>query len=56
MIKCGKYPEAPAVCNDHTQFYQWNGTGNPMTKAGDWVGRTGGMGRAELIAERPEPL
>ena len=38
VIKCGKYPEAPAVCNDHTQFYQWNGNGNPMTKAGDWVG------------------
>ena len=38
VIKCGKYPEAPGVCNDHTQFYQWNGTGSPMTKAGDWVG------------------
>jgi branched-chain amino acid transport system substrate-binding protein len=38
VIQCGKYPEAPGVCNDHTQFYQWNGTGNPMTKAGDWVG------------------
>jgi branched-chain amino acid transport system substrate-binding protein len=38
VIKCGKYPEAPGVCNDHTQFYQWNGNGNPMTKAGDWVG------------------
>jgi branched-chain amino acid transport system substrate-binding protein len=38
VIQCGKYPEAPAVCNDHTQFYQWNGQGKPMTKAGDWVG------------------
>jgi branched-chain amino acid transport system substrate-binding protein len=38
VIKCGKYPEAAAVCNDHTQFYQWNGQGKPMTKAGDWVG------------------
>jgi branched-chain amino acid transport system substrate-binding protein len=38
VIECGKYPEAPGVCNDHTQFYQWNGEGNPMTKAGDWVG------------------
>ena len=37
VIKCGKYPKAPGVCNDHTQFYQWNGTGKPMTKAGDWV-------------------
>jgi len=38
VIKCGKYPEAPAVCNDHTQFYKWNGSGSPMSKAGDWVG------------------
>ena len=38
VIQCGKYPEAPGVCNDHTQFYQWNGAGNPMTQAGDWVG------------------
>jgi branched-chain amino acid transport system substrate-binding protein len=38
VIKCGKYSEAPGVCNDHTQFYQWNGSGTPMTKAGDWVG------------------
>ena len=38
VIKCGKYSEAPGVCNDHTQFYQWNGNGSPMTKAGDWVG------------------
>jgi branched-chain amino acid transport system substrate-binding protein len=38
VIKCGKYSEAPGVCNDHTQFYQWNGSGKPMTKAGDWVG------------------
>jgi branched-chain amino acid transport system substrate-binding protein len=37
VIKCGKYPKAPGVCNDHTQFYQWNGTGKPMTKTGDWV-------------------
>jgi len=37
VIKCGKYPKAPGVCNDHTQFYKWNGQGNPMTKAGDWV-------------------
>lgn len=37
VIKCGKYPKAPGVCNDHTQFYKWNGSGQPMTKAGDWV-------------------
>jgi len=38
VITCGKYSEAPGVCNDHTQFYTWNGAGNPMTKTGDWVG------------------
>jgi branched-chain amino acid transport system substrate-binding protein len=38
VIKCGKYTEAPGVCNDHTQFYKWNGNGSPMSKAGDWVG------------------
>lgn len=27
VIQCGKYPEAPAVCNDHTQFYQYMGKG-----------------------------
>jgi branched-chain amino acid transport system substrate-binding protein len=40
-IQCGKYPEAPGVCNDHTQFYQYFGadaTPAPMQKAGDWVG------------------
>ena len=38
VLQCGKYSEAPGVCNDHTQFYTWNGAGNPMTKTGDWVG------------------
>ena len=38
VLQCSKYPEAPGVCNDHTQFYAWNGTGKPMTKTGDWVG------------------
>jgi branched-chain amino acid transport system substrate-binding protein len=41
VIECGKYPSAPGVCNDHTQFYKYNGadaTPAPMTKAGDWVG------------------
>ena len=49
VIKCGKYPEAPGVCNDHTQFYQWNGSGQPMTKAGDWVRPARRLGCAELI-------
>jgi branched-chain amino acid transport system substrate-binding protein len=36
VIKCGKYPEAPGVCNDYTQFYQYFGK-NVFKKAGDWV-------------------
>jgi branched-chain amino acid transport system substrate-binding protein len=35
-IRCGKYPKAPAVCNDYTQFYRYNGQG-VFKKAGDWV-------------------
>jgi branched-chain amino acid transport system substrate-binding protein len=26
-IQCGKYPEAPAVCNDQTKFYTYEGKG-----------------------------
>lgn len=39
-IQCGQYPDAPGVCNDNTQFYQYFGadaTPAPMQKAGDWV-------------------
>ena len=25
VLQCGKYPEAPGVCNDFTQFYKYNG-------------------------------
>ena len=25
VLECGKYPEAPGVCNDYTQFYKYNG-------------------------------
>jgi len=25
VVDCGKYPEAPAVCGDHTQFYRYSG-------------------------------
>ena len=35
-IQCGKYPKSPAVCNDYTQFYKYNGKG-AFPKAGDWV-------------------
>jgi branched-chain amino acid transport system substrate-binding protein len=37
VLGCGKYKDAPGVCNDFTQFYQWMGQGNPMKKVGDWV-------------------
>jgi branched-chain amino acid transport system substrate-binding protein len=36
VIKCGQYPDAPGVCNNHTQFYQYMGKG-VMKKVGDWV-------------------
>jgi branched-chain amino acid transport system substrate-binding protein len=35
-IQCGKYKKSPAVCNDYTQFYRYNGKG-VFKKAGDWV-------------------
>jgi branched-chain amino acid transport system substrate-binding protein len=25
VVDCGKYPEAPGVCGDHTQFYRYSG-------------------------------
>ena len=25
VLECGKYPDAPGVCNDYTQFYKYNG-------------------------------
>jgi len=25
VLQCGKYPDAPGVCNDYTQFYKFNG-------------------------------
>ncbi|MEU0945202.1 ABC transporter substrate-binding protein [Streptomyces canus] len=35
-VKCGKYPDAPAVCNDQARFYQYKGKGafQPLT---DWL-------------------
>src|SRR5581483_3584122 len=35
-IQCGKYPKAPAICNDYTQFYRYFGK-FVFKKAGDWV-------------------
>ena len=36
VLECGKYPEAPSVCNDYTQFYKYNGA-NEWEHAGDFV-------------------
>jgi branched-chain amino acid transport system substrate-binding protein len=35
-IQCGKYKDAPGICNDYTQFYTYAGKG-VFKKAGDWV-------------------
>ena len=32
-LQCGKYADAPAVCNDQTQFFNYSGQ-NKFTKAG----------------------
>ena len=37
VLQCGKYPEAPGVCNDFTQFYKYNGDAR-WEQAGDFVG------------------
>ncbi len=38
VLQCGKYPEAPGVCNDYTQFYKYNGAEDGWEQAGDFVG------------------
>jgi len=35
VLQCGKYPEAPAICNDQTKFYNYEGKGK-FTPAGGW--------------------
>jgi branched-chain amino acid transport system substrate-binding protein len=40
-VHCGKYPKAPGVCNDHTQFYRYLGKG-AFKRVGDWVGPPSG--------------
>ena len=43
VLQCGKYPEAPGVCNDFTQFYKYNGNGRVGSwPATSWVRRKGG--------------
>jgi branched-chain amino acid transport system substrate-binding protein len=33
-LQCGKYPDAPIVCNDQTQFYDYKGKGKFVKVAG----------------------
>jgi branched-chain amino acid transport system substrate-binding protein len=35
-LKCGKYPDAPAVCNDRTQFFTYAGK-HEFKKAAEWL-------------------
>jgi branched-chain amino acid transport system substrate-binding protein len=35
-LKCGKYPQSPAVCNDRTQFFTYSGK-NEFAKAAEWL-------------------
>jgi branched-chain amino acid transport system substrate-binding protein len=35
-IQCGKYPEAPAICNDQEKFYSYEGKGK-FTPASGWL-------------------
>ncbi len=35
-LQCGKYPAAPAVCNDRTQFFQYHGK-QVFTKSAGWL-------------------
>jgi branched-chain amino acid transport system substrate-binding protein len=38
VLQCGKYPDAPGVCNDYTQFYKYNGADAGWELAGGFVG------------------
>jgi branched-chain amino acid transport system substrate-binding protein len=35
-LQCGKYPDAPAVCNDRTQFFTYHGK-NDFKKVASWL-------------------
>jgi branched-chain amino acid transport system substrate-binding protein len=35
-VQCGKYAEAPAVCNDQTKFYKYNGKGQ-FQSVSEWL-------------------
>jgi branched-chain amino acid transport system substrate-binding protein len=34
QVQCGKYPDAPAVCNDQTQFFDYGGKGQFKNASG----------------------
>ena len=52
VLQCGKYPDAPGVCNDYTQFYKYNGDADGWEQAGDFVGRPKGGCRSPSILVR----
>ena len=35
-LQCGKYSDAPAICNDRTQFFTYSGK-NQFDKAAEWL-------------------
>ncbi len=35
-LQCGKYPDAPAICNDRAQFFTYAGKGK-FDKAAGWL-------------------
>ena len=35
-LQCEKYSEAPAICNDWTQFFTYSGK-NQFDKAAEWL-------------------
>jgi branched-chain amino acid transport system substrate-binding protein len=35
-IQCGKYPEAPGICNDQEKFYKYTGKGKFAPDSG-WL-------------------
>jgi branched-chain amino acid transport system substrate-binding protein len=35
-LQCGKYSDAPAVCNDRTQFFTYGGK-NVFNKSASWL-------------------
>jgi branched-chain amino acid transport system substrate-binding protein len=35
-LQCGRYADAPAVCNDQTQFFNYAGQ-NKFTKVASWL-------------------